>query len=73
MQRVAELYSCVSENDDDEADQKIVSQWYAVAASFGNDAAEKRYTDITGSTLSDKEKRWIRNDFIKYRKTYLEK
>ena len=71
MVKVAEHLELSS--DDEENAQKAAAEWYALAAAFGNAAAEEKYTSITGVTLEEKEKQWIRRSFIKYRKKYFEK
>lgn len=57
--------------EDEEQCRKKASEWYAAAASFGNEEAEKEYKNITGVPLDDKQKRWIRKNFINNRRHYL--
>ena len=57
--------------DDEEQSRKEASEWYAIAASFGNAEAEEEYMNISGTALDDQQKRWLRKNFIKNRKHYL--
>lgn len=61
---IAEADSCESEQDDREVCQRA-AEWYAVAASFGNSAAESEYEHITGHKISADEKAWFRRNFKK--------
>ena len=56
------------DDEDEESSQKLASEWYAVAASFGSAEGESGYSRITSVFLTDDEKRWLRRNYIRSRK-----
>ena len=60
------------ERAEDPADRKQASEWYVYAASFGDTNGEAKYQELTGKTLSGKEKQQAKQTFIINRKKYLQ-
>lgn len=68
MLRVGAHYESSWDDEDEESSQKLASEWYAVAASFGSAEGESGYSRITSVFLTDDEKKWLRRNYIRSRK-----
>ena len=53
-------------------DLKLASDFYALAASFGNPEAKKQYALLSGHELTDRERDLVREVFFKNRRTWLQ-
>ena len=51
--------------EDEDGDKKLASQWCAVAAGLGSEEGASEYVHLTGLELTEKEKAWLRRNFIK--------
>ena len=71
MLKLAEHYRLSGDDESDGNNRTRASEWYAVAASFGNTKGESGYVGMTGGFLADGEKQWLRRNYIKNRKQCL--
>ena len=72
MLALAGHYESPADDEDAESSRKRACEWYALAACFGRKEGEWGYTGITKVLLDEKEKRWLRKQFIRNRKACLE-